>query len=617
MAPDDISSAETNDSNPRGVEIVNPSEAESFQDVPFLKRLLFFASRVSQEFYEHYFVFVYPEPENGAGVEEWKQFSQTLDENLAILGDEHTPEQPKGMVAKVKTGLLSEKKRVQAECEVKWQIINNHNKQLNDDLSHIAEAIVIGESHEEVSRRIEEVIESVDHVDDPGWHRRAEKFRVDLEDPESGLTESAIRFAQNEYEIYSSPDHFPNQLRGIAAVVNNYRSRAEQAPIGAGYEAVTMLILNDPEKKHHVRNGLELARDDVGTTFYLPQLNLEATLSVGRRGVDETGLYFATSKYSYLPVTENLIAIPSLVMFPPGKAEESIEELKVEIEEQEAEPEPKNLKEYLDRLQRIDEKPDPDEVIEVPVDLPDEIQIDLILKGINPFRSTRRELLEAGYEFINAVGGGEKFIIKMVIDGVDYGRLPLLTGEQMEKVRAVDRDEFGELDFTPQQISADMYDLLHAEEYLYPQRKEEVETQILAEVEQEILDQGLEKDSDQALKKTEEGRKRIKTMLEAEWEEWLEGGNDQFGRRMPLEHFFINRGREHMGNKPCPHLSCGYRLGRNTDHTFSDADGTVRLSTVVAHLASHGISERGDGYPMSDDQRYMTMRQYYDLMMAK
>ena len=100
-----------------------------------------------------------------------------------------------------------------------------------------------------------------------------------------------------------------------------------------------------------------------------------------------------------------------------------------------------------------------------------------------------------------------------------------------------------------------------------------------------------------------------------EWDSYLNGYyedlKDVFSQQIEshIPAAFLSRGMKALG-QVCPFLGCNCGFRYNHDLTFYNISEEIpftRLTTIQAHLASHGLSERGG----HGDQIYCTMKDYY------
>ncbi|MBP7700635.1 hypothetical protein KA111_01075 [Candidatus Woesebacteria bacterium] len=596
--------------DPQKPEKLYGKEITNFKDVPELKMIIKQIAYILSSVESYFGYSNIRKPDHDDNWENLKQLEITLDNILNIIGHEiETKQEPRISSTIRKVYSSYGKKEKFKEVENKWRTIKKHSDHLNSELKSIFNLIISGASETRISDEIEKFINFIKNVNDPEWDDRAAQYMEyskrtnPAKSDEENVEES--RFWLKLSQETTNRTLYPNKLRGVLELAKKLKENLEPTlnQDQSKYAKVLNMILNDKEKSPHLVSSSSLTEEDDGKSYYFPQLHIWAIYRTKDKYFKEkTVSYFESYQNNYLPPAENLFVIKSSIMFP----NETQNKAEVETVKNQSKP-IKSLQDFLSSLQEIKGEPNPFEVMDLNDNLTEDMQLDFILKGINLSHITRNDLLKAGYVFLNGFGGGEKFIINKIIDGVDFGKLAVLTQEQLDRAIAIDLEESGKIRLTPAEISSDMFELLHATEYLVQKRKE----QILEEIYNSRTKDG-QTDAEFDL----EAKQKVKTIIDEEWKDFVAGKNNLFGRKMPLEEFLISRGLRSNIDVPCPCLNCGYRLTKNRDVTLVDENGPVRISTIVAHLASHGISEQGDGGKISVDQRYMTLKQYSDLIMA-
>jgi hypothetical protein len=229
---------------------------------------------------------------------------------------------------------------------------------------------------------------------------------------------------------------------------------------------------------------------------------------------------------------------------------------------------------------------------------------------------TRKELLDAGFAFLNKIGGVEKSLISTIIemeDGstVDTGQRVLLTGSELD---AVQRSQ-GSFDMANnEQIRLTMIDFLQASKEVMS-FKPEIKIAIFKEAQKRILDSG-----------NEESLALIGGLLQS----IIESGNNRKLAFM-IDHCVANLSITKVGGipidmyasrssilqgVPSPFLDSGYHFDTNDDVTIypDDPTKTRRLNTVVVHLLSRGLNEEGVSINDSHDQTYITSKEFTELV---
>ena len=234
----------------------------------------------------------------------------------------------------------------------------------------------------------------------------------------------------------------------------------------------------------------------------------------------------------------------------------------------------------------------------------------------------RRQLLEAGYVFVNRIGGGEKPIINAVIpqeDGsgsIDFGSKVLLTQAELDTVLVYQKrksEEFGAAGSSFNLIRSDMVAFL---ESCFAQqgnlRQQTINTFKAAQ--RRILDNSKYSEDNRDLLR----RYFVKlatdsnaaSTLNYSMQSCLQGMNLTKVRGVPIEVF--NSRLKILQDKPSPFLDSGYHFNINYDVTLfpNDRIKTKRLNMVVVHLLSRGLNEMGQSQNDSHDQRYITSAEF-------
>lgn len=273
------------------------------------------------------------------------------------------------------------------------------------------------------------------------------------------------------------------------------------------------------------------------------------------------------------------------------------------------------------------ERPDPQESIRLRLPIDSLEYHTLITNGISPERIARdelrrSELIEAGYVFMNRIGGGEKPIMNSIVSAIggdvlseDFGVRFLLTAEELSRAvseRTVDNGE----DFDA--IRRDMVNFFseaeHASTGLQTRR---IETFRLAQ--RLILetfshdDQKIVATFFQKIQNQKDGR----VILDGVFQESIAGIDVVFVRGIPIE-MVLGRGSK-IRDLPSPFLDSGFHFGSNPDVTLypNDPSRTRRINMVTVHLLSRGLSETGGSRNGSHDQEYIGAQEYRDTVLAK
>ena len=229
---------------------------------------------------------------------------------------------------------------------------------------------------------------------------------------------------------------------------------------------------------------------------------------------------------------------------------------------------------------------------------------------------TRRELLHAGFAFLNKIGGGEKALISTTIrmeDGsiVDTGQRTLLTSSELD---AVQRSQDSLDTASNEQIRLAMIDFLQASKEVMG-FKSEIKNAMFKEAQKRILESGNEED--------------LASIGEL-FQSILDSG-DNHKLAFMIDHCVANISITKVGGipidiyasrsnvlqgAPSPFLDSGYHFGINDDVTIypDDPAKTKRLNSVVVHLLSRGLSEEGVSVNNSHDQTYISGKEFKELV---
>lgn len=246
------------------------------------------------------------------------------------------------------------------------------------------------------------------------------------------------------------------------------------------------------------------------------------------------------------------------------------------------------------------------------------IQAGVSIEEFETKKIPRRKLLEAGFVFNNQpLFAIEKPLINIEIDGVDYGKRKLLTGEELEKLKQYQRahpDLYGFDGVSSDEFREEMYRfLLTAEQPLPPHVEDKVNfyrMNALDEIKQpdfaelvRLHRQNLIKsDANPVPAETKFVEDKLGDILP--WDE--ERSPDRF-RIRAREHkmLAIESRKGKLNGTPSPFLDSGFHFSNNPDYVVVGSDGRLfRVNMMVLHLTSRGISEMGEGKDAAGEQDY-------------
>lgn len=293
----------------------------------------------------------------------------------------------------------------------------------------------------------------------------------------------------------------------------------------------------------------------------------------------------------------------------------------------------RDIDQLYKELKQLEERPaDMDEVIRI-------VGIDPSLSEFNQLQSagmessflqvgcvTRGALLDAGYVFLNRIGGGEKPLISAQlsidvegnIETVDMGKKVLLTQTDLDAVIQYQKSQPGVYITESADIDSIRKDmLLLLQQSIGEQNNLSQNTNAVFRVAQRrILDDSKYTDKDRDalkqffIKEYEEYQKTEISRLGYIMQECMIGIDIARVRGIPFE-IFAKRLSALQG-APSPFLDSGFHFNTNYDVTFypHDSSRTRRLNMGVIHLLSRGLNEMGESTNQSHDQRYFTAGEY-------
>lgn len=240
----------------------------------------------------------------------------------------------------------------------------------------------------------------------------------------------------------------------------------------------------------------------------------------------------------------------------------------------------------------------------------------------------RRDLLDAGFTFLNRIGAGEKPIINDVlpiptsqgsIEPQDLGKRILLTADELGAVRSFQRQNSRELEDWTMDITSLRADMLHfleecTDEYQSLSQKRFAAFRASQAI---ILDSPKYTEEEKTLLRkffaelSQRPDRDVARQLLGTWmDECLAGVDLLFVRGIPIDIKPIRFDK--LRNAPSPFLDSGFHFGVNHDVTLypNDHRRTTRINPVVIHLLSRDINEMGASLNQSHDQRYITAGEY-------
>lgn len=260
---------------------------------------------------------------------------------------------------------------------------------------------------------------------------------------------------------------------------------------------------------------------------------------------------------------------------------------------------------------------------------------------------TRKQLLDAGFIFINRIGGGEKPLINAQIEGIDFGERTLISITELELIERYQKSH-PELYQLPSGIDIDdvrhdMFSLLMVSQAQPPFPTYQNAAQFVPYA-------GLHNIPDKVgnhfvSMRNPEAAEIVKNYSNYLYEEYKkvhpEVSNWHLIRQVFKMDFIKNacsdflyippnfdslnpkvRGMrakvlgvrlEKIRGTPSPFLDSGFSFGRNPDvFLYIPQSHPLRINAVVLHLLSRGISEMGNSRNNSDDQHYTTLGEYFD-----
>ncbi len=238
---------------------------------------------------------------------------------------------------------------------------------------------------------------------------------------------------------------------------------------------------------------------------------------------------------------------------------------------------------------------------------------------------SREQLREQGYGLINKIGDGAKPIV-LDIEGTDVSTEKFLTTAQLEEHRKEVVPE-GLSDAELELIAQDMENFIYeiqARSFIY--ELFDPESRVANSIRNLLVQIRNELGKLYPELQIAENRKAFGLDADTDAEDvaaamaYIKGTQhvDETVLGIPISDF--TRRGEGLSSEgaPCPCLGCSHIFTVNAGIVITDASGRltgepgkVRINSIVAHLASHGISNKGNG--SDPTQRYMTIKEYLPL----
>ena len=245
----------------------------------------------------------------------------------------------------------------------------------------------------------------------------------------------------------------------------------------------------------------------------------------------------------------------------------------------------------------------------------------------------RKTLLDAGLVFKNILGGGEKPIFKVEINGIDFGKLKFLTQDQLDQVRRYQQEHaerFFSEDADLEEIRHDMLSFLTAatspSKSTFSIHPVNVFGTISAAMDRRRGPYeryaGTAKDWETAAKFMQsQSFTSIAQRVDWETKFIVDECADIYPYQKPSDNLLAQEQRginlhvlnprfQALRGTPSPFLDSGFHFGHNPDVTIYDGRLTSRLNMANVHLLSRGLNEIGEGVG-SHDQHYITAAEYY------
>jgi hypothetical protein len=293
----------------------------------------------------------------------------------------------------------------------------------------------------------------------------------------------------------------------------------------------------------------------------------------------------------------------------------------------------RNIDQLYEDLKRHEARPaDRDELIKIVRLSPSQPEFNHMLSvgvkssALDAGRVTRGVLLDAGYVFLNRIGGGEKPLVNaqipMAVEGrvetVDIGKKILLTQDELEAVTQYQSSQLGASaieNSNPNILRKDM--LLFLQEAIVEQNNlAHNKSAAFRAAQGRIIDNP---------KYTDEDRKTLRQFFAKQSEEYQRTGSSRLGylmeecipgidlikvRGIPFE--ILPTRFSALRDIPSPFLDSGFHFDTNYDVTLypHEPDRARRLNMVVVHLLSRGLSEMGKSINNSHDQHYISAGEY-------
>lgn len=301
--------------------------------------------------------------------------------------------------------------------------------------------------------------------------------------------------------------------------------------------------------------------------------------------------------------------------------------------------------EFYDVLIRQEqEPPDPNEHLVVSGITPDSVESgQLTALGISESQIragdfTRAQLLEAGFVFMNRLGGGEKALISGSFPAtadaplLDTHRRVLLTGDELARIGAhqraarteaglgdidIESTRLGMLNFLLQALDAKETQGEEADRLFRQAQGYLVETAAQKTAAQKDLDAVYEYFDKEKIIYFDKDKEKI---IVSTWiydflrDHCLAGLDQLYVQDVPIEMFKTRMSA--LEGAPSPYLESGFRFSLNPDVTLypNDHAKTRRLNMASIHLLSRGLDEEGSSVNGSHDQTYVTAAEFQQIL---
>lgn len=233
-------------------------------------------------------------------------------------------------------------------------------------------------------------------------------------------------------------------------------------------------------------------------------------------------------------------------------------------------------------------------------------------------RIARGRLLQAGFVFLNTLGGGEKPVIATTLPAsktgpeVDFARRRLLTASELDRIRThqqalrATQGVTGDLE----EIRKEMLGFQIRAAAAYDGEHDKRST-LFREAQRHLYENGAEADRTAFLYFLAD--QTTPSKLGFIMDQCFVGVDMSFVGNVPVT---LTASRlAALNGSPSPFIDSGFHFGMNLDITLypNDQSRTRRLNAANIHLLSRGIDEMGKSSNGSHDQTYLTAAEYAGL----